>query len=499
VAAARHAWKLGKHHHAVALFDEAVRREPHNVRAYYEAARAHAESGDVVGFAKLAEQLRQVAPRRPGVHHLAGELYEWLSLPKQAARCFEKACRLAGAQSESLVALAAQWERIHRLDAALELVDRALANDPNLPQGLVLRARLARRRGDNGTAEAILRRLIQQLPRDSIFRLRALGDLAALLDEQGDFGGAVEAIGACKAEQLAVDATEWAASEHVLGRFRQAVESIRREDFARWRADGRYFAAHRIALLTGFPRSGTTLLEQALSAHREIISAEERDFVSRHFFPAIHGSLSPHAPVQEVLDRVDAKRLQAERARYRQTMEFFSGEAIGDRLLIDKNPAYNPVLPIMLRLFPELRIVVALRDPRDVVLSCYLRYLPLNPVSVRFLTIERTAERYAFDMTAWLRFRETIPAPWCEVRYEDVVADLEGQARRALDVLGVEWDEAVLKYRVRPQQSPVMSPTYESVAKPIYTTAIGRWRNYESFLAPVLPLLDPFVKAFGYN
>ena len=98
---------------------------------------------------------------------------------------------------------------------------------------------------------------------------------------------------------------------------------------------------------------------------------------------------------------------------------------------LDKNPAYNLTIPLVLRFFPEARLIVALRDPRDVVLSCYMRYLPLNTVSVRFLDTKCTAERYALDMTAWLKYREMIEVPWCEIRYEDTVADAEGQAPRA--------------------------------------------------------------------
>ena len=111
-------------------------------------------------------------------------------------------------------------------------------------------------------------------------------------------------------------------------------------------------------------------------------------------------------------------------------MEYLLGEPIAGRMHLDKNPAYNLTIPLVLRFFPETRLIIALRDPRDVVLSCYLRYLPLNAVSVNFLDIERTADRYALDMTAWLKYREMIQAPWCEIRYEDTVADAEKQARR---------------------------------------------------------------------
>src|SRR5262249_1190754 len=141
----------------------------------------------------------------------------------------------------------------------------------------------------------------------------------------------------------------------------------------------------------------------------------------------------------------------------------------------------------------------ALRDPRDVVLSCFLLYLPLNPLSVSFLTLERAARRYALDMTAWLKLRERFPLPWLEVRYEHTVADLPHQARRVLEFLGLPWDGAVLRFDEHARQRAVLSPTYAAVTQPLHAKAIGRWRRYADYLEPILPILEPLVRAFGYE
>jgi len=118
---------------------------------------------------------------------------------------------------------------------------------------------------------------------------------------------------------------------------------------------------------------------------------------------------------------------------------------------------------------------------------------------VQFLDVRRTAERYALDLNAWLKFRRIIDTPWCEVRYEDTVADPRGQAQRALATLGLGWDERVLSYRQRlTENKRVTSPSYEAVSQPIYTRAIGRWKNYASALEPALEALEPFVREFGY-
>jgi hypothetical protein len=230
-----------------------------------------------------------------------------------------------------------------------------------------------------------------------------------------------------------------------------------------------------------------------------LVSSEERDFLGNELLRTI-SQFRGATPLLEVLDDMTAEQIGAERRRYFASMEYLLGEAIGGRLHLDKNPAYNLVIPLVLRLLPETKLIIALRDPRDVVLSCYLRYLPLNAVSVSFLDIARTAARYALDMGAWLTARELIEAPWVQIRYEDVVADVAGEARRALETLGLPWDERVLGYRQRlTDDKRVSSPSYEAVAQPIYTQAIGRWRHYERLMAPALKTLEPYVRGFGYD
>src|SRR3990170_204908 len=106
--------------------------------------------------------------------------------------------------------------------------------------------------------------------------------------------------------------------------------------------------------------------------------------------------------------------------------------------------------------------------------------------------------------TFWQRFYAGRAAgrdrhPWIEVRYEETVVDIERQARKVLEFLELPWDDAVLEYHRRAQHKHVHSPTYEAVTKPVYTSSIGRWRNYAKYLEPVLGTLEPYLQAFGYD
>jgi hypothetical protein len=102
-------------------------------------------------------------------------------------------------------------------------------------------------------------------------------------------------------------------------------------------------------------------------------------------------------------------------------------------------------------------------------------------------------------MHFWLKIRGMMKNAWIEVRYEDTVANIEAQARKVLDFLGLPWDEAVLDYHRRAQRKHVHSPTYEAVTRPVYTSSINRWRNYETQLQPCMEILQPYVEAFGYE
>ena len=498
VRAAQGLWNHGERDNALRLYEEAIRQEPNNVRAYVMTARAYAEQFDFDHMEQTHEKLVRRAPRHPGVHHYIGETYGLLKLPQRAIASYERASRLPGAGPPTWMELAFLYERAHRLEEAAGLIERTVRTDYTLPLVSLVRGRIQRRQKRLDEAEATFRHLLGRIPEDSELACQVWGELALMRDAEGDWQGAIDATARFKRIQLAHEGRHWELSEELHGRMRELTGAISRDDLRRWRDAASHLPAERVALLTGFPRSGTTLLEQVLDAHPNLVSSEERDFIGREMFVALTGRRGK-TPILETLNDLRFEEVDEQRRRYFPAMEYLLGEPIGKRVHLDKNPAYNLTLPLVFRVFPETRLIVALRDPRDVVLSCYLRYLPLNAVSVRFLDVRRTAERYALDMETWLKFRELIETPWRQVRYEDAVANLAGEARATLDALGLAWSDDVLRYRERLLESKqVTSPTYEAVAQPLYTKAIGRWKNYEQLLEPALDILAPFIREFGY-
>ena len=133
-------------------------------------------------------------------------------------------------------------------------------------------------------------------------------------------------------------------------------------------------------MLGGHPRSGTTLLEQVLDAHPDIVSAEEtRDILHDDAYgPLLRGHpMTP--PCMRRSTTADAGALQQSRQNYFRAMELFLGQPIAGRLLIDKNPSYTFLIPALIRIFPEIKLLIALRDPRDVCPELFHAKHPAQP------------------------------------------------------------------------------------------------------------------------
>ena len=140
------------------------------------------------------------------------------------------------------------------------------------------------------------------------------------------------------------------------------------------------------------------------------------------------------------------------------------------RLLLDKNPSPTMALHLWLRVFPNLKVIIALRDPRDVAISCFFQNLPLTPASVNFLSLERTARHYASLMDVWLRMRELGGFDWIETRYEDVVANIEAEGRRVTEFAGLPWHAEQANPHEGARRKQLFAPTYDAVTKPVHSS-----------------------------
>jgi Tfp pilus assembly protein PilF len=494
------AWRRQDYQQTIALLERASRLDPANTNVLLDLGRAYGLRYEFESAERCFEKAIKIAQRKTDTLVEAGLRSQGFGNYDMAAGYFERATHEKGATADVFVTLAELYERGPRANEATALVERALALQPDHPPSLLARARLKRLAGSLEEAEKSTRELLQKSSCDPQTRMPAWYELGANLDRQGRFDEAMNAFLEAKALQRPAATQPAAILRGIQERVREQEQTITAGVLQRWgELNPEVTPARRLALLCGHPRSGTTLLEQVLDAHPQIVSAEETHILHDEAYLPLSRGFSETTSVLQVLEAAAPSQLRQSRDDYFRFTELFIGKPLGEKLLIDKNPALNVLIPAVVRIFPEAKFLVALRDPRDVCLSCFMQHLPLNPVSSAYLTLEGTVTQYASVMGFWQAMLPRMRNPSIEVRYEELVSDLPATARRVLDFFGVNWDPAVLQYHEHARTKPVRSPSYAEVAKPLFKSAIGRWRNYQKFLEPFQERLAPFIKAYGYE
>ena len=224
--------------------------------------------------------------------------------------------------------------------------------------------------------------------------------------------------------------------------------------------------------VVGLPRSGTTLVEQILDSHRLVHGAGELTTMQRIIdgagdFPGFMEGLAP-------------KDLAGLAEAYLAGSRPLAG---GCRHVVDKLPANFLFAGLIRLMFPRARIIHCRRDPVDTCLSCYGKLFSNKQLFAYDLgELGRYCRDYQRLMAHW---RQLLPAShFLEVDYEAVVGNVETQAKRMVDFLGLPWDEACLRFHEN--RRPVNTASSSQVRQPIYKTSVGRWKAHARHLKPLL-------------
>lgn len=250
-------------------------------------------------------------------------------------------------------------------------------------------------------------------------------------------------------------------------------------------------AAGAHVFLLGYPRSGTTLVENVLASLPSVVALEERPTLveADRVFLAEPGGITRLAGlepgglanyVQSYWDKVRA-----------------AGIDVAGRTFVDMDPLKGTRLPLIARLFPDARILIMRRDPRDVVLSCFRNTFALTSTALEFTSLERTARHYDAMMRLIELARERLPLAFHEVDYHALVRDFDGTTRAMCSFLGLPWDESLRRFDRTAQSRGVATASASQVRRGLYDGR-GQWEPFAQHLAPVLPILQPWIEKFGY-
>ena len=483
----------GDYTRALPLYEKLTRSFPAIAGVWYEYGNAASKLRQMELADRAWRRAIELDSRNAELIGMIGHQYLGLRQSARAEECFAQAAAADPRGINSRISRAVLLEKMHRLTEARGAVEECLAIDSRDDQARYFLAVLDRREGHLELAETRLRDLIASQPTHPFVRYACRYELAQLLDRTGRFDEAMRFLG--EAKDLVRALTDTA----LLTRgYDQGAESIRQftasqpknilHTWATFFPERKREAIPPLAFLGGHPRSGTTLLEQILDAHPGVAALDEPVAFLEVLQPEFHKSLQLPSPRVNTLRRLYIQALQQE-----------LGAAASGKLLVDKNPSPTSRLPVWLRVFPELKVLIALRDPRDVVLSCYFQNIPLNSANVNFLSFDRLAKHYADLMSIWLMVREWDGFAWIETRYEDTVTDVAKEGRRVTEFLGLQWHEEQGRFYEKSGKKQLFSPTYQDVTRPVYSRSVARWHAYEKHLAPIFPALESFCRAFGYT
>jgi Tfp pilus assembly protein PilF len=494
------------------------------------AAWRREEAGDYAGAHRLLRQALDLSPGDVAVLGAIGAVLRKEHRLEEALAVLDRVVAAEPRHSAAWLERGYTLEALRSEAAAAESYRRALAVDPDLAPALGKLADIAAKKGEREAARASAERALALDPANPA----ATFAFAVMEIEAGDGARAAERL--AKLRDTALKADDRTRTLTLLG---DALDKQGRcsEAFAAWTDAQRNFRAayapmlepgpgrpsHRRFIetiagqverappaakaapappvpgaaaghvfLLGYPRSGTTLVENILASAAEVVALEEHDTLAD-----TEGVLVANDGVMPDLDALDPKLVADLRARYWARVRRMAGEVDG-RVFVDMNPFNGIKLPIIARLFPESRILVMRRDPRDVVLSCFRINFTPSAGTYAFSDLEETARHYDALMHLIELCRERLPLPFHEVRYDRLVADFEATVRAMAEFARIEWTEDFHAFDRTAQKRGVRTASATQVRRGLYDGG-GRWRRYEKELAPALPILEPWVERFGFK
>lgn len=413
-----------------------------------------------------------------------------------ATQLLDQSLRLDGARPRTIARMVGLLERINRLDEARVLLATlpapdAVSDPADRLEVFAAIAAMALRDAPAPDARRLLEHLLE-LATDEAQRANLGFALATSCDRMGDPAAALDALRAAHAAQLAEAAR--LAPGLMAPDVPPLAPALNRMTAAEAAAYPPPESVATPVFVVGFPRSGTTLLEQMLDAHPAFVSMDEQPFLLRACERVIAGGVL----YPEALATLGAARCRELRDAYWRDVATVVDVGPGQRL-VDKNPLNLLHLPLICRLFPDAPIILALRHPCDVILSCYLQNFSAPAFQIMCASLEGIAAGYVNAMEFWIHHEALFQPRVLHLRYEDLLDDFDAGTARIAAFLGAGDPSALRGYDRHAQAKGYIStPSYAAVTQAPNRSAVGRWRRYVDAFAPLLPSLRHVMEHWGY-
>ena len=514
-----------------ALLARMVRLDPNNLPATQALALLLFNQGSLAEAEHHARNAVRIAPTDAQSHNLMGMIVTEAQRPQVGEHHYRHAMKLLETPSAILIAnLAWNLKNQGRMTEARALYEESFRLNPAIFQTLYGWARMeeadrnfaragelldAANRLSPGNASVLLHRaVLHGRVKDYDKALAALDDIEGrregggltpiessekgrLLDRMGRHAQAFAAFSEAKRSLRALTGQSYMAEEAAALASRLTAFFVAPRLKILPRARVRSDVAQPI-FIVGFPRSGTTMIEQSLSAHPRISAGDELPIVGEltRLIPRMLSSpLGYPEAIAELWLGDQVEGLDNLRDYYLQRARQLGALRKGARWFTDKMPLNETHLGLIGLIFPEAPVIHLLRHPLDVVLSVFSNHLTHGFYCAYELT--SIARHYVLVMDLVAHYRSEMGLRYLPVRYEDVIDRQEQSVRQMLTFVGAPYDRRCLDFHENPRYARTAS--YAQVTERLYDRSRHRYRVYLKELAPVVPILEPIIRRLGYS
>ena len=491
------AWRAlsdGNHAEAQALFQALLAQPPVDPLALVGMASLLRQQGRLRDAVLHCDAALRADPRcieawleRAFVLHAGGSF-------SAAQDCYRQVLVLQADHSDAHAGLAALSARDGQAPAARHHAEAALAKDPANAIAAAALAAVEIEAGNASLARDLLAPLASQARPPSPERIQLLTSYGDALARCGEADAAYHAYARAQADFAALHEPAPGSRESHRDLIHRVTNELSGSDPSAWTADRASDAAQpadRHVFLLGYPRSGTTLVENVLASLPGVVALEERPTLveADRAFLAEAGGIHRLAalPGQDLRPFV---------AAYWDKVRGAGIDPTG-RTFVDMDPLKATRLPLIARLFPQARILIMRRDPRDVVLSCFRTSFALTSAALEFTSLERAARHYDAMMHLIELARTRLPLAFHEVDYHALVRDFDGTTKALCAFLDLPWSDELRRFDRTARDRGVATASASQVRRGLYDGR-GQWEPYARQFEPVMPILQPWIEKFGY-
>jgi tetratricopeptide (TPR) repeat protein len=467
---------LGQYARAVQYYQQSIDKAPQNGHVWFALADILTKSGDLDAAGSALDEAETLGHPQDAILFARARIFGQKGLVTEASAHLAKAFTLCRDNPDQLNAIAAEYIVLGDFEAQERCLERVLEIEPGNPRAFGLLAQVPGRNVDAGQ----LRRL-EQIADATDVDVSARRQIAFTLGD--NFRQAKDYDRSFRYYRLGNRLKGYRFDELAYRDWQARIESAFSKDLFQRRAQSG--SPSRLPMLiVGMPRSGTTLVEQIVSAHPLIYGAGEFGPVAR--IAQVEGlEISGfEAPIDRLTD-ISNDVLARYSANYLQEIESVA-RGTNSVHVTNKLPHNFQQLGLFALLFPNAPIIHIKRDPRDNLLSVFFQDF-------------RGSHQYGYDLKALGRYyrlyeklmihwAEVLPNPLLQLQYEDLVADVPASTKAIVEFLDVDMDPAMLRYWE--QDRKVKTASLWQVRQPVYTSSIGRWKPYEKHLKPLFKALD---------